>query len=151
MMSPGNRSILNTFGMKLYLQLHHDHNIQFWFDSNCWAQTFSITTAENCRCWPFGTATLDKSWHSFRTRILCSSDESEHLDWWLNQTMCNCLGSCVRHVTSAVANAFQQRHAPLRMVRAQCTEVVYSGMSTTAMIAHAVNYDNQNHTKTSLN
>ena len=37
----------------------HVHKFQFWFDGNCLAQTLSVTTTWTCRCWPFGTATLD--------------------------------------------------------------------------------------------
>ena len=64
--------------------------------------------------------------------------------------MCDCRDSYVRHVTNAVANALRMRHAPLHVVKAHYTDVVYSGMSTSAMIAHAVNYQNQSRTKTSL-
>ena len=37
----------------------HVHKFQFWFYDNCLAQTLSVTTTWTCRCWPFGTATLD--------------------------------------------------------------------------------------------
>jgi hypothetical protein len=56
----------------------------------------------------------------------------------------------VPHVTSADANALRQRHAPLHVVKAHYTDIVYTGMSTTAMIAQTVIYLNQSPTKTSL-
>ena len=64
--------------------------------------------------------------------------------------MCDCRDCYVRHVTIAVANALRKRHAPLHVVKAHYTDVVYSGMSTGAMIAHAVRYQNQSQNRACL-